>query len=47
MPSDRGLIDYLARFDPAILGDELSNTNDYEIVFSDYDWAVNQKKESE
>ncbi len=44
LPSDRGLIDYVASVAPATIGDELSNTNDYEIVFSDYDWAVNQKK---
>ena len=42
LPADRGLIDYVASVAPASLRDELNQTNDYEIVFSNYDWAVNQ-----
>lgn len=44
LSSDRGLIDYVASVAPASLRDELNQTNDYEIVFSNYDWAVNQTK---
>ena len=44
LPADRGLIDYVASVAPASLRDELNQTNDYEIVFSNYDWAVNQTK---
>ena len=44
LSSDRGLIDYVASVAPASLRDELINTNDYEIVFTDYDWAVNKTK---
>ena len=44
LSSDRGLIDYVASVAPASLRDELNQTNDYEIVFGNYDWAVNQTK---
>ncbi len=42
LPSERGLIDYLASVAPAKLSRELSSVGDYDIVFSDYDWSVNQ-----
>ena len=44
LPSVRGLIDYVASVAPVALKGELTGTNDYDIVFIDYDWAVNQKK---
>jgi len=44
LPSDRGLIDYVASVAPADLGDELSRSGEYKIVFVDYDWAVNEQK---
>ena len=42
LPSERGLIDYLASVAPAELSRELSSAGDYDIVFSDYDWSINQ-----
>jgi hypothetical protein len=39
---DRGLIDYVASVAPASLREELLGTINYEIVYIDYDWAVNQ-----
>jgi hypothetical protein len=44
LSSDRGLIDYVASVAPASLKDELLGTINYEIVYIDYDWAVNQHK---
>ena len=44
LSSDRGLIDYVASVAPASLRDELLGTVNYEIVYIDYDWAVNQHK---
>ncbi len=44
LSSDRGLIDYVASVAPASLRDELLGTINYEIVYIDYDWAVNQHK---
>ncbi len=44
LPSDRGLIDYVASVAPATLGEDLSTATDYDIVFADYDWSVNQQK---
>ncbi len=44
LSSDRGLIDYVASVAPANLRDELLGTINYEIVYIDYDWAVNQHK---
>ncbi|NOR67261.1 MAG: DUF547 domain-containing protein [Woeseiaceae bacterium] len=41
---DRGLIDYVASVAPASLREELLGTINYEIVYIDYDWAVNQHK---
>jgi len=42
LPSEHGLIDYLASVAPAELSRDLSSAGDYDIVFSDYDWSVNQ-----
>ena len=44
LPSERGLIDYVANVAPATVGAELRRANDYEIVFADYDWNLNQQK---
>ncbi len=41
LPSDRGLIDYIGSVAPAPLKGELAGADGYEIVFTDYDWAVN------
>jgi hypothetical protein len=44
IPSDHGLIDYVASVAPEPLRKELTESADYTIVFSDYDWAVNRTK---
>jgi len=44
LSSERGLVDYLASVAPASLKDELVGANDYDIVFIDYDWRVNQQE---
>lgn len=44
LPADRGIIDYIASVGPADLKHEISGTGDYQIVFVDYDWAVNKQK---
>lgn len=47
LPSDRGLIDYVASVAPEPLRDELAASGTYGIVFTDYDWAVNQTKSAD
>ena len=42
LPSDRGLIDYVESVAPAPLRRELAGTVGYNIVFTDYDWSLNQ-----
>ncbi|MEE8625786.1 MAG: DUF547 domain-containing protein [Acidiferrobacterales bacterium] len=44
LSSDRGLIDYVASVAPEPLRKQLAASADYAVVFTDYDWAVNQKK---
>ena len=44
LPSERGLVDYVASVSPASLKEQLSGAHDYDIVFIDYDWAVNSQK---
>ena len=44
LPSDRGLIDYVANIAPATVGAELRSANDYKIIFADYDWSLNHQK---
>lgn len=41
MPADRGLIDYVASIAPGGLKEELSRVSNYDVVFTDYDWALN------
>lgn len=40
-PSERGVVDYVASVAPDSLRAELSAAQDYEIVFRDYDWSLN------
>lgn len=44
LPSERGLVDYVASVAPASLKEQLAGAHDYDIVFIDYDWAVNSQK---
>ena len=44
LPSDRGVVDYVANAAPESLRVELQRAGDYEIVFADYDWAIAEKK---
>ena len=42
--SENGLIDYVGSVAPAPLKGELAGAVGYNVVFSDYDWSVNQQK---
>lgn len=44
LPSDRGVIDYVASVAPADLKYALNDARDYKVLFVDYDWAVNKQK---
>jgi hypothetical protein len=44
LPTDRGVVDYVASVAPVSLTSELAGANDYDVVFSDYDWAVNSQE---
>jgi len=41
LPAENGLIAYAQRIAPEPLASELAAAGDYEIVFHDYDWALN------
>ena len=41
LPSERGLIDYVASVAPESMTDDLAKIDDYDIEFQDYDWALN------
>lgn len=41
LPAEHGLVDYVASVAPSSLREELRSSRDYDIVFSDYDWALN------
>ncbi len=43
LPTDDGLLDYVASVAPDALRSELAGASDYEIRFSDYDWSLNSK----
>ena len=43
-PSERGLVDYVASVAPAAIRADLEATENYEIVFRDYNWSLNQSK---
>ena len=47
LPSDRGLIDYVESVAPEPLKRQLAMAADYTVVFSEYDWTVNQAKPAE
>ncbi len=44
VPSDGGVIDYVANVAPDFLQAELKRARGYDIVFADYDWAIAQTK---
>lgn len=41
LPSERGLLDYIANIAPESLRDQLDAASGYEVVFRDYDWTLN------
>jgi hypothetical protein len=41
-PAERGLVDYVASVAPDWLRAELESARGYEVVFADYDWALNR-----
>jgi hypothetical protein len=41
LPSERGLIDYVASVAPDSMHDDLAMVDDYDIEFRDYDWTLN------
>ena len=41
LPSERGLIDYVASVAPDSMHDDLAMVDDYDIEFRDYDWSLN------
>ncbi len=44
LPIDNGLITYAQRIAPEPLAVELAAASNYEVVFHDYDWALNSSK---
>jgi hypothetical protein len=42
LPSERGLIDYVASVAPDSMHDDLAMVDDYDIEFRDYDWTLNK-----
>ncbi len=44
LPTQRGLIDYVASVAPDDLRRELDSTGGYELVFREYDWAINSSR---
>ena len=44
LPSERGVIDYVASVASEELKKELSRTDNYNLVFADYDWSINERK---
>ena len=43
-PSERGLIDYISNIAADPLRTEIDRTANYEIVFREYDWSINQSE---
>jgi hypothetical protein len=41
LPSERGLVDYIASVAPDSMHDDLAMVDDYDIEFRDYDWTLN------
>ena len=46
LPSDRGLIDYVASVAPPEMRADLERASDYKVVFADYDWSINKSAET-
>ena len=44
LPSDSGVVDYVANVAPESLQAELTIAAAYEVTFADYDWAISKKK---
>ena len=44
LPSDSGVVDYVANVAPESLQAELTIAAAYEVSFADYDWAISKKK---
>ena len=44
LPAENGLIGYAQRIAPEPLASELAAAGDYEVIFHDYDWALNSTK---
>jgi len=44
LPSDSGVVGYIASVAPDSLQAELNRAADYEVSFADYDWAISTKK---
>jgi hypothetical protein len=44
VPSDGGVIAYVAIVAPGFLRTELTKAIDYDVVFSEYDWSISKKK---
>jgi hypothetical protein len=42
IPENRGVIDYVISVAPDSLRTQLDSVQDYDVVFSDYDWSLNQ-----
>lgn len=42
LPSERGLVDYIASVAPASLRAEIERATGYKIVFDEYDWSINE-----
>ncbi len=42
LPSERGLIDYIASIAPEPLRLEIKRSAEYKIVFHEYDWSINE-----
>ena len=43
LPTDRGLVDYVASVGPESLRRELDDAAGYEVVFSEFDWGLNSR----
>jgi hypothetical protein len=44
VPSDNGVVDYVASVAPDSVQSELTSAADYDLLFADYDWAISKKK---
>jgi len=44
IPAERGLLDYVASVAPGSMRADLNSAQDYQVVFRDYDWSLNQSE---